>query len=556
VSDLLQDADYPVPPGWEEAMGYALDALERLPRSKVSVAAGRVAIDATAETPDEQARLQTWLARERPEGVSLALDVTAPRPVVTPYTLRVRLQDGRLRFDACVADTEAGLRAILAAATAAGAEGPVECRLALGSPSPEWGDAVAAGLAALAELGGGTLAVSDADVALVATPGTDAALFDRVAGELGGRLPEAFTLAAERPAPPAAAGSAPEGPPEFRATLADGRARLQGRLPDPRVATVAEALAQARFGAEGVTVATRVAPEGLPPGWSLRVLAGLGALAHLGEGEVRVTPDLIAVRGRTGNPNAREAIAAGVLAALGPEAEVEIEVAYDEALDPASGLPTPEECLAQVTAATEAAKITFDPGSDTLSDAAEPVIERIAEILKPCGEIRLRIAGYTDSQGRESSNLQLSQARAEAVLAALRAERVPVMGFEARGFGEAQPIADNGTEAGREANRRIEFSLVGGPAPSAAAAPAAALPAAMQGPPPPPALAETAPETAPGAAPGAAQGGEASAGEAVLPAAQVAVVPDVHEGSPPVEPPSRPTADEPAADVDAGRSDG
>ncbi len=552
VSDLLQAADYPVPPGWEEAMGYALDALERLPRSKVSVAAGRVRIDATAETPEEQARLQTWLARERPEGVSLALDVSAPRPVVTPYTLRVRLEDGRVRFDACVADTEAALRAILSAATAAGAEGPVECRLALGSPSPEWGGAVAAGIAALAELGGGTLAMSDADVALVAAPGTDAGLFDRVAGELDGALPAVFALAAERPAPPAAAGAAPQGPPEFRATLsAEGRARLQGRLPDARVATVAEALAQARFGAEGVTVATRVAPEGLPPGWSLRVLAGLQALAHLGEGEVRVTPDLIAVRGRTGNEGAREAIAAGVLAALGPGAEVEVEVAYDEALDPASGLPTPEECLAQVTAAAEAAKITFDPGSDTLSAAAEPVIERIAEILRPCGEIRLRIAGYTDSQGRESSNLQLSQARAEAVLAALRAERVPVMGFEARGFGEAQPIADNGTEAGREANRRIEFSLVGGTAPAAAQA------AAMQGPPPPP------------------QGGAASAapaataGDAVLPAAQVAVVPDTHEGPPPVEPPTRPPADGPSdgpsdgpangpanADVDADGSGG
>ena len=69
------------------------------------------------------------------------------------------------------------------------------------------------------------------------------------------------------------------------------------------------------------------------------------------------------------------------------------------------------------------------------------VKKAIAEILRSCPDLRLRIAGYTDSQGREESNLRLSQERAEAVLGALRAERVPVAGFEAQGYGEASPIA-------------------------------------------------------------------------------------------------------------------
>jgi len=57
-------------------------------------------------------------------------------------------------------------------------------------------------------------------------------------------------------------------------------------------------------------------------------------------------------------------------------------------------------------------------------------------------------------------NQALSQDRAEAVLASLRTRRVPVARFEAIGFGEADPIADNGTEEGRDANRRIEFDLI------------------------------------------------------------------------------------------------
>ena len=73
----------------------------------------------------------------------------------------------------------------------------------------------------------------------------------------------------------------------------------------------------------------------------------------------------------------------------------------------------------------------------------------------------MEIAGYTDSQGREEMNLSLSQERADAVLTALMSRRILTSGITARGFGEADPIADNDTEEGREANRRIEFRFTG-----------------------------------------------------------------------------------------------
>ena len=54
----------------------------------------------------------------------------------------------------------------------------------------------------------------------------------------------------------------------------------------------------------------------------------------------------------------------------------------------------------------------------------------------------------------------MSQARAEAVLVALQGRQVDVSGMRAVGYGEGVPVADNGDEAGREANRRIEFTLI------------------------------------------------------------------------------------------------
>jgi OOP family OmpA-OmpF porin len=57
-------------------------------------------------------------------------------------------------------------------------------------------------------------------------------------------------------------------------------------------------------------------------------------------------------------------------------------------------------------------------------------------------------------------NLNLSQARADSVLNGLLARRVLTSNLTAVGYGETRPIADNETEEGREANRRIEFTLV------------------------------------------------------------------------------------------------
>jgi OOP family OmpA-OmpF porin len=118
--------------------------------------------------------------------------------------------------------------------------------------------------------------------------------------------------------------------------------------------------------------------------------------------------------------------------------------------------------VAKVKAVLDTQQITFEPGSGTLDAAAEPVIDEIAEILRACEEIslKLEIQGHTDSQGREEMNQALSQTRAQSVLNALHDRRILTSGFTAVGYGETTPIADNQTEEGREANRRIEFVLI------------------------------------------------------------------------------------------------
>jgi len=474
VTDLLETADYPVPADWRPAVTFAVRALGLLPRSKISVAAGQVNITAISDSLSDKRRLETELTRSVPAGLRLGLTISAPRPVITPFTLRFVIDSRGARFDACAADTPGAESQIIAAAIAAGASGQISCTLALGVPTTTWGAAVPQAIAALAEIGGGTLTFSDADIVLVAAEGTPQAVFDRAVGALSNALPDIYALQAVLPVPPQASA---EGPPVFTAALdEDGRADLSGRIADALMNETAENFARARFGADAVTMATRIAAEGLPPGWSVRVLAGIEALSMLAHGRVEVTPDRVSVQGLTGDPAARETISRMLIDKLGQTADFTIDVTYDEALDPIAGLPTPQECLVRIAAATATDKITFDPGSAIISSDALPVIDRVAEILRLCANLSLRIAGHTDSQGRDETNLRLSQQRAETVLDALRARRVPVASFEAVGFGESTPIADNGTDAGREANRRIEFSLIGiDPSPEAMAAQAAGV---------------------------------------------------------------------------------
>lgn len=456
VSDLLEVAEYPVPDGLEDAMDYAVSVLRVLDRSKISVEAGRVTIKGAVESEDARRRVEADLARRAGDEIRLALNISAPRPVISPFTLRFIKDGDGVRFDACAAPTEEDRDEIVKAAASVGVEGKLDCRLGLGAPTNEWGAATAMGIRAIDALGGGSITFADADVTLFALEGTDQSLFDRVVGELETELPDVFVVNATLPTPPEAA---PEGIPEFTATRSpEGDVQLRGRINSEIARTTADSFARAAFGSATVRTTARV-DDTLPANWSSRVLAGLEALSRLSNGAVTVTPDALTISGNTGNQNASSEIAGLLAEKLGDSEHFEIEIAYQEKLDPLLGIPTPEQCEAQIVEIIGDRKITFEPGSATLDLATQDIMDEIAELLQLCGDIPLVIAGHTDSQGREVMNQQLSQDRAQAVVDALRQRRVLTASYEVRGYGEEQPIASNDTEEGREANRRIEFKL-------------------------------------------------------------------------------------------------
>ena len=106
-------------------------------------------------------------------------------------------------------------------------------------------------------------------------------------------------------------------------------------------------------------------------------------------------------------------------------------------------------------------KIKFETGSATISPESISLVEEIAAVLLANPRIELiEIAGHTDNVGGAETNTKLSKSRADAVRDYLVNRGVGAERLEAQGYGPTKPIADYGTDEGKEANRRVEFVII------------------------------------------------------------------------------------------------
>ncbi len=102
--------------------------------------------------------------------------------------------------------------------------------------------------------------------------------------------------------------------------------------------------------------------------------------------------------------------------------------------------------------------VIFDFDKATIRPDSEPVLQRAAALVRARPKARIEVQGHTDNVGSEAYNLKLSGARAEAVRQWLAQHQVDAGRLAARGYGKNQPVADNGTDAGRARNRRVEIA--------------------------------------------------------------------------------------------------
>jgi len=104
--------------------------------------------------------------------------------------------------------------------------------------------------------------------------------------------------------------------------------------------------------------------------------------------------------------------------------------------------------------------ITFATDSSDLSPAFFDVLTSVAKVLDEFDQTVVEVAGHTDSTGSDAYNQALSERRSSSVAAYLQSQGINPQRLITIGLGESMPVADNATAQGRQANRRVEITMV------------------------------------------------------------------------------------------------
>jgi outer membrane protein OmpA-like peptidoglycan-associated protein len=173
----------------------------------------------------------------------------------------------------------------------------------------------------------------------------------------------------------------------------------------------------------------------------------------------QVEAERLASQQTTADAEAEAAQARKLAEARGREAELarkeaELAAAVVAAGDPVVGTLPPMRRHGARTIYTLDGS-SFGSGRASLTPAAKASLQRLAQALPARGKVYVN--GYTDSQGDDAANLVLSQQRAEAVRFTLQSAGIASGRLTAVGRGEANPVADNASAAGRARNRRVEI---------------------------------------------------------------------------------------------------
>jgi outer membrane protein OmpA-like peptidoglycan-associated protein len=106
-------------------------------------------------------------------------------------------------------------------------------------------------------------------------------------------------------------------------------------------------------------------------------------------------------------------------------------------------------------------KVQFETGKSEIKPESHGLLDEVAKVLKDNPQVEvISVEGHTDSTGSAEFNKKLSQERAESVAKYLAKKGVKAARMEPKGYGPERPIADNETDAGKDANRRVEFNII------------------------------------------------------------------------------------------------
>ena len=457
VRNLLEVSSFPITDAWKKTLDYAIASVELLPNSKISIAKEEIWILALSESIDDKIRIENQLTSLDPGFFKLHLDIQSPRPLIQPFSLRFTMDESGASLDKCSASDEYSKVVILSAMIKLGVDKESNCEIGIGVPAESWVDAVIIAATYVKEFEIASLTFENHNVSIVVSGNTGNDKFENIIDKLKKALPNEFQVGATLQ--PVLTKEIDNTNTFTVIKSLDGVVELKGFLNDHTAEIAVRSYASSIFGSININDSLRLSDK-LPQNWPIQVLTGLEVVGLLDHGSLIIEPNTILLEGKSANPEIKSIVSEILSKKLGNDILYTLKLEYDEQLVPKPIGPDAKKCVLDINNVIETLGIEFAPGEIVLQKSSNDTLKNMADIMQTCYIVPMEIGGHTDSQGRKSLNLSISQARAEAVMDSLLSYDILTGNLIAKGYGESTPIADNKTSEGRNKNRRIEFTLI------------------------------------------------------------------------------------------------
>jgi OOP family OmpA-OmpF porin len=456
--DIIADQTELVPPvNWEAITLYAVSLLDIIKIGKIETDGNQLLFEGIASDNRYKGNLKEYIKSRAPPNLPVEISLHQPRELISPFTFQVEIKNGLLKYSNCVVGDEKSKGQIIKMAKKLDAMALEECLVGLGEPSPQWTKALEKAFSVSAQLVNAKVIFDNLNVSIILDHSFSKKEYSEIITSISNTFPPEFVLSLVKLSNDDNNNLSSN---KVVATLSpEGLVKIVGPVSESFDEALIANFAKARFGSEQASTSLYNVAS-LPTGWGFRIIAGLEGLHELKNGILEITPNLIEIKGTTQQQFSSAKITKIIGDKIGYNKRLSIEIDYVERQEPVDKSLNSIKCVDKINTVLQSRKINFEPSSDRVDLTGQKILDDIAKILFNCSDIILEIGGHTDSQGREQMNLSLSQARANAVLFELQRRRILTKNIVAKGYGETRPIASNGTEQGREQNRRIEFKHI------------------------------------------------------------------------------------------------
>jgi OOP family OmpA-OmpF porin len=434
------------PDGFGEAAAYAINALGRLREGGVML--DGLTLDMAGEArsvEDYQAVVDGAAGGALPKGLVLVANAITPA-FVEPYGWSGRKQGDTVVVTGYVPSLAGREEVTEAAASAfAGLSVTSDIKVAAGEPKMDWIGGVKFAMTQLAALESGTVELGERSYAIEGVA-RDSDAFAALLAANERTLPASLELAKADISPPKAS------PYTFTVARGDDDVVLTGFAPTESDTAGLVEMAGNLFG--GAKVVDRIAfGSGAPPDFVAAASAAMDVAARLAGGRAEMVNTRVKVSGETFFQRAMDEVQVAAQDAMPEGYTLDLAIMTRQVGQPLD----PTRCRDRLQADLKTGRIEFEGANATIAESSLGLLDHVAGTLLRCGDIGIEIAAHADSDGSESKNRDLTQARAETVVDYLVDAGVKREQLTAVGYGEDNPVADNATEEGKRANRRIEF---------------------------------------------------------------------------------------------------